>query len=147
MATVISNKWDCLWTLSSLSLSVSLSLFSWNNWTGSRGAADLRHNILIGRTETFFVSFFQGRCTAFMKVLMDFQSVLTAVFGDYYSGEELSQWYLTWGSKDRSHSDFSPFFSLLIVAECNISHRMEGFVWYAPTTASTMTSHYLKAVS
>ena len=77
---------------------------------------------------------------------MDFQSPLTAVFGDYHSGEGLTQWYLTWGSKGRRVIQTFSFFSPLIVAECTISDRMEAFVQFAVTTATKMTSHYLKDI-
>lgn len=80
--------------------------------------------------DTFWI-IFQGRCTAFTKVLVDFQSVLTAVFGDYCSGEELSQWYLTWGSKGRRVIQTFHILSPLDVAECYISDRMEAFAMRA----------------
>lgn len=94
-----------------------------------------------------FYIIFQGHCAAFTKVLMDFQSVLTAVFGDYHSGEGLTQWYLTWGSKGHRVIQTLAFsFFPLIVAECTISDRMEAFVQHALTTATKMTSHYLKDI-
>lgn len=74
-------------------------LFRWNKWAGSRGFLDLWHKHFDRMDRDIFCIIFQGHCAAFMKVLMDFQSVVTAVFGDCHSEDELTQWYLTWGSK------------------------------------------------
>lgn len=94
------------------------------------------------KDRSIFCIIFQGRFAALTKVLMDFQSVLTAVFGDYYTGEELTQWYLTWGSKGRRViQTFSLFFPLWWL---NVTFQTE----WKPLcdTLCQQTSHYLKDI-
>lgn len=90
-----------------------LSLFFiWHNWAGSRGAADLRHNILIERTETLLNPFSRA-LRRFHEGPRGFSiSTNSSIWGLPLRRGALTMIFDLGFKRPWSHSGFSHFFHL-----------------------------------